>query len=79
MAGIRTCRPESTRPKMKVSDRAKQFAPYAALGRLDDVLLAMEAQRKTGDPEHVIDLSDFSEEEIALMLAENTIQESEEM
>ena len=79
MTEIRTHRPESTHPKMNITDRAKQFAPFAALGRLDDVLLQMEVQRNIGDPEHVIDLSDLSPEEAAMMLAENTYDISDDI
>ena len=35
----RTKRPENIRPKMDVGERAKLFAPYAALGRMDTVLI----------------------------------------
>lgn len=78
MSETRTKRPESTHPKMAIGDRAKQFAPFAALGKLDDVLLQMELQRNIGDPEHVADLSDLSIEEATMMLAENTYDISED-
>jgi len=45
---------------MPVSERAKQFAPFAALGRLDDMLRAVEEGRDTGDPEHLANLEDFN-------------------
>ena len=72
MREVRTHRPESTRTKMSITDRAKQFAPYAALGRLDSVLLEMERHVDNGDPEHVIDWSDLTQDDIAQMLAEKT-------
>ncbi|MBR3004897.1 MAG: hypothetical protein IKH67_07530 [Lachnospiraceae bacterium] len=78
MTEIRTHRPESSRPKMNITDRAKQFAPFAALGRLDSVLLEMERQMDNGELTHVMDLSDLSPDEAAQMLAENTFDESED-
>ena len=65
-------------PRMPRSDRAAQFAPFAALGRLDSVLLEMERQMDNGELTHVMDLSDLSPDEAAQMLAENTFDESED-
>lgn len=44
---------------MKIADRAKQFAPFAALGHLDSTLKAVEEGRDIGDPEHISNLEDF--------------------
>ena len=39
-------RPESTRPKMPLSQRAKQFAPFDALAGLGGVLKQAEAEHE---------------------------------
>lgn len=56
----RTERPPHIHPPMAVSDRAKQFAPFAALGRLDDTLKAVEEGRDIGDYIHESNLEDFN-------------------
>lgn len=71
MSEERTKRPESKRPKMDIKDRAKQFAPYAALGRLDSVLGEVERKRDVGDPEREIILEDLTMEEIELFTDES--------
>ena len=45
---------------MSRSDRAKQFAPFAALGRMDKELAYIERQINIGELEHVTDWSDLS-------------------
>ena len=57
---IRTERPPKVRPAMPVAERAKQFAPYAALGSMDPVLQAIIDGRGTGDFERVKNLEDFN-------------------
>lgn len=37
---------------MEIGERAKQFAPYAALGSMEPRLRAVVEGRNTGDPEH---------------------------
>ena len=49
----RTSRPPHIRPPMARENRAKQFAPFAALGRLDDTLKAVEEGRDIGELEHI--------------------------
>lgn len=71
MNELRKKRPENVRPKMARSDRAKQFAPFAALGRMDQMLKAVEEQRDVGDPEHIALVNDLTEDEMDLMSAEN--------
>ena len=71
MSEIRKKRPENIRPKMKREDRAKQFAPFASLGRMDKMLKAGEDNRDVGDPEHEAWLSDLSEEDISRLSAES--------
>ena len=41
-----TQRPESGRPKMPLSQRAKQFAPFDALSGLGDVLKQAEEEHR---------------------------------
>ena len=41
-------------------DRAKQFAPFAALGRLDKEFAYIEHQINIGELEHVTDWNDLS-------------------
>lgn len=65
----RTSRPENSRPKMSNIERAKQFAPFAALGRLDEAFSYIEGQTNIGELERIPDLSDLSAEEAAEMLA----------
>ena len=48
---VRTGRPPRVREAMKVSERAKQFAPFAALGSMEGVLQAVVDGRDVGDPE----------------------------
>ena len=45
---------------MSRSDRAKQFAPFAALGRMDKEFAYIERQINIGELEHVTDWSDLS-------------------
>jgi len=79
MSELRDKRPENIRPKMSNSERAKQFAPFAALGRMDELLKSVEEKRDVGDPEHIAFLEDLSEEEIAMMTSEHadTVLEGE--
>ena len=73
MSEIRDKRPENIRPKMDVGERAKQFAPFAALGRMDEVLCEVEKRRDVGDPERVPWLEDLSLEEIDMLSAEGEL------
>lgn len=66
----RTKRPENIRPKMDVGERAKLFAPYAALGRMDTVLKHVEEEQTTGELTHEAILDDLSMEEIDLLMSE---------
>ena len=68
MTNLRTKRPENNRPKMTNIERAKQFAPFAALGKLDKTLKAIEDGVNIGELEHVEDLTDLSAEEIDELL-----------
>ena len=52
MSEFRDHRPENIRPRMNVSDRAKQFAPFAALGSMDGLLRQIEDSVKPNDFEH---------------------------
>ena len=70
MSELRNRRPENIRPKMNRENRAKQFAPFASLGRMDAMLKSVEDRRNTGDLEHETWMGDFSEEEIRLFSAE---------
>lgn len=70
MSELRNKRPENIRPKMNRGDRAKQFAPFASLGRMDAMLKTVEDRRDVGDPEHEVWMNDLSEEEIRLFSAE---------
>ena len=67
---IRTERPKSRHPKMDISNRAKQFAPFAALGRLDAAFSEIEGASKAGELEHAAIFTDLSAEEIADMTQE---------
>lgn len=67
----RTKRPESIRPKMDVGERAKLFAPYAALGRMDSILKHVEDEQTTGELTHEAIFEDLSMEEIELLMSEN--------
>lgn len=71
MSELRNRRPDNIRPKMKRSDRAKQFAPFAALGRMDEMLKVVEEQRDVGDPEHEALMTDLLEEDMDMLSAEN--------
>ena len=71
----RTKRPENIRPKMDVGERAKLFAPYAALGRMDTILKNVEEEQKTGELTHEAILDDLSMEEIELLMSENIEQD----
>ena len=73
----RTKRPDNIRPKMDVGERAKLFAPYAALGRMDSILKEVEKRRDVGDPEHEKILEDLSMEEIEMLSSENIAQDKE--
>ena len=57
---IRTERPPKNYSPMNIGDRAKQFAPYAALGSMEPVLRAIIEGRNVGDFEHVENLEDFN-------------------
>ena len=56
---IRTERPARVRPPMEVTERAKQFAPYAALGSMDGVLKKVVEGRDVGDYVREETLEDF--------------------
>lgn len=64
MEKIRTGRPENNRPKMSNVDRAKQFAPFAALGRMDKELAYIEREINIGELEHITDWSDLSSDNL---------------
>ncbi len=74
----RTKRPENIRPKMDVGERAKLFAPYAALGRMDTILKKVEEQRDTGDFTHEAVLDDLSMDEIEMLMSENIGQDEQQ-
>lgn len=57
-APTRNRRPKNIRPKMSRSSRAKQFAPFAALGAMDEVLRQVEGSVGTNDPVRIRELSD---------------------
>ncbi|MBR5930464.1 MAG: hypothetical protein IKZ95_00390 [Lachnospiraceae bacterium] len=75
MSEERTKRPENIRPKMDIGERAKQFAPYAALGRMDTILKEVERQQDVGDPEHEMIFDDLSLDEIEQLMSENVSAE----
>lgn len=75
MSEIRNRRPDNIRPKMPVSERAKQFAPFAALGRMDRALDEVRSAHDVGDPDRERILDDMSVDEIMSMLSENAISE----
>ena len=77
MSEIRNRRPDNIRPKMPVSERAKQFAPFAALGRMDRALDGVRSAHDVGDPERERILDDLSVDEIMNMLSENAINEAD--
>ena len=64
MSEIRNRRPDNIRPKMPVSERAKQFAPFAALGRMDKELDDVRSMHETGDPEREKFFEDIDDEQI---------------
>ena len=74
----RTKRPENIRPKMDVGERAKLFAPYAALGRMDTVLKHVEEEQTTGELTHEAILDDLSMDEIELLMSESSSEEENE-
>ena len=74
----RTKRPENIRPKMDVGERAKLFAPYAALGRMDTVLKHVEEEQTTGELTHEAILDDLSMDEIELLMSESISEEENE-
>ncbi len=49
----RTERPPHVKPPMNVADRAKQFAPFAALGRLDRAFEIIEKKHDCGELERI--------------------------
>ena len=73
----RTKRPENIRPKMDVGERAKLFAPYAALGRMDTVLKHVEEEQTTGELTHEAILDDLSMDEIEMLMSENIGQDEQ--
>ena len=77
MSELRSKRPEHIRPPMNRSDRAKQFAPFASLGRMDSMLKAVEDRQDVGDPEHIAWLNDLSDEEMNLFSAEALNEDTE--
>ncbi len=64
MSEIRNRRPDNIRPKMPVSERAKQFAPFAALGRMDKALDEVREGHDIGDPDRERILDDIEDEQI---------------
>lgn len=74
----RTKRPENIRPKMDVGERAKLFAPYAALGRMDTVLKHVEEEQTTGELTHEAIWDDLSMEEIELLMSESIGQDAQQ-
>ena len=61
MEEFRNSRPENIRPKMSRTDRAKQFAPFAALGRMEELLKAVQEGHDCGDAEYIPELSDIDD------------------
>ena len=41
---------KSTRPKMPISERAKQFQPFSALAGLEEALRKKEEEKEGGNP-----------------------------
>ncbi|MGI6072472.1 MAG: hypothetical protein ACOX75_05615 [Lachnospiraceae bacterium] len=56
----RTERPPKVRPPMDVGERAKQFAPYAALGSLEGAMSEIIDNHSTKDPERIRNFEDFN-------------------
>ena len=75
MSEIRKRRPDNIRPKMKREDRAKQFAPFASLGRMDAMLKRVEDHQSSGDLEHDAAWKDLTQEDLEMLSAQ--IQEDE--
>ena len=55
----RRSRPEHIRPKMSRLNRAKQFAPFAALGSMEQSLKETEEQMPGTDPQRIPEMPDF--------------------
>ena len=64
MSEIRNKRPDNIRPKMPISERAKQFAPFAALGRTEKMLDEVRNAHDVGDPEREQFFEDIDDEQI---------------
>ncbi len=73
MSEIRNRRPDNIRPKMPISERAKQFAPFAALGRTEKMLDEIRSAHDVGDPDRERILDDLSVDEILSMSSETSI------
>lgn len=65
MRELRTKRPENNRPKMSNADRAKQFAPFAALGHMGKEFAYIERELNIGELEHVAEWQDASYDAVA--------------
>ena len=76
---MRDKRPENVRPKMSREDRAKQFAPFAALGHMGSMLSKVEAAHETGDYEREAIYCDLTIEEMEKLTAEGIETPDEEM
>lgn len=63
MSELRTERPKNNRPKMSNSERAKQFAPFAALGHLGDAFAYIEQQINIGELESIPEAEDFMQDD----------------
>ena len=70
MSELRKKRPENIRPKMSRENRAKQFAPFASLGRMDAMLKMVEEQQPTGDPELEAAWKALTQEDLEMLSAE---------
>lgn len=71
MSERRIRRPDHIRPQMPASERAKQFAPFAALGRMDRLLKVVEEQRDTGDLQHEALFDTLTPSDAAFLSAED--------
>lgn len=56
---LRSRRPDNIKTPMDRLQRAKQFAPYEALGSMEAVMKAVDENRTIEDIEHIVNLEDF--------------------
>lgn len=59
----RTERPPKVRTPMAIGDRAKQFAPFEALGSMEKMLADVNEGRDIGEPEHFLFTEDMTYED----------------